>query len=50
MESIGVIVLIVNVNVFKSMTALRLATMEEMIEEISATTSFFAYAASEGKL
>jgi hypothetical protein len=50
MELIGVIVLIVNVNVFKLMTASRLATMEEIIEEISATTSFFAYAANEGKL
>lgn len=42
--------LIVNVNVFKSMTAARLATIEEIIEEMSATTSFFAYAAREGKL
>jgi hypothetical protein len=46
----GVMVLIVNVYVFKSMTAARLATIEEIIEEISATTSFFAYAANEGKL
>jgi hypothetical protein len=34
--------LIVSVYVFKSMTAARLATMEEMIEEMSETTSFFA--------
>jgi len=50
MELIGVIVLIVSVYVFKSMTAARLATMEEMIEEMSSTTLFFAYAANEGKL
>jgi hypothetical protein len=40
----------VSVYVFKSMTAARLATMEEMIEEMSDTTSFFAYAANDGKL
>ena len=42
MAPIGVMVLMVNVYVFKSMTAARLATMEEMIEEISSTTLFFA--------
>ena len=41
-ELIGVMLLIVSVYVFKSMTAARLATMEEIIEEMSATTSFFA--------
>jgi hypothetical protein len=50
MELIGVIVLIVKAYVFKSMTAARLATMEEMMDEISSTTLFFAYAANEGKL
>jgi hypothetical protein len=46
----GVMVLMVNVNVFKSMTDVKSAMIVEIIEEMSATTSFFAYAASEGKL
>jgi hypothetical protein len=46
----GVIVLIVNVYVFKSMIDVKSAMIVEIIEEISATTSFFAYAANEGKL
>jgi hypothetical protein len=43
-------VLIVNVYVFKSIIDVKSATIVEIIEEMSATTSFFAYAANEGKL
>ena len=42
MAPMGVIVLIVSVYVFKSMMEFRLATMDEMIDEMSSTTLFFA--------